>query len=186
MNNALVTIAPAMEALTRTYCPARNAARAMSSSVRFPSVALSRPPIISPVLVATDSVARLSKAANGTIAMTESTNRSVCASGLSTCAAKTTGTSANGQSNGLCRISLSKGVTLISPFVRIYLNPGRVGLTEFRAKGYGDAKPRRTCRPRQCDRNGDLGQIATSGKVLRCINQASPDGLPNGGVNETT
>lgn len=118
MNNALVTIAPAIDALTRTYCPARNAAKAMSNSVRFPSVALSRPPIISPVLAATDSVARLSNAANGTIAMTESRNRSVCASGLSICAARTIGTTANSQSNGLSRMSLSKGVTLISPSVR--------------------------------------------------------------------
>ena len=65
MNNELVTIAPAMEAFTSTYCPARSAASAMINSVRFPSVALSRPPTISPVLAATDSVARLSNAAKG-------------------------------------------------------------------------------------------------------------------------
>ena len=45
MNNTFATIAPAMEALTRTYCPARKAASAMSSSVRLPKVAFSRPPI---------------------------------------------------------------------------------------------------------------------------------------------
>ena len=57
MNKVLVTIAPAMDAFTSMYCPARNAASAMTSSVRFPSVALSRPPTASPVLAATDSVA---------------------------------------------------------------------------------------------------------------------------------
>ena len=36
---------------------ARRAVSAMTSSVRFPSVALSRPPTASPVLTATDSVA---------------------------------------------------------------------------------------------------------------------------------
>ena len=109
MNSVLATIAPAMEAFTRTYCPARNAASAISSSVRFPSVALSRPPIVSPVLAATDSVARLSRAANGTIARTESTNSSVCACGLSNCEANSTGTMASSQSRGLCRISSSRG-----------------------------------------------------------------------------
>ena len=73
MNNALVTIAPAMDAFTRRYWPARKAASAISNSVRFPSVALSSPPIVSPVLSATDSVARLSSAANGTIARIDST-----------------------------------------------------------------------------------------------------------------
>ena len=57
MNNVLVTIAPAMDAFTKAYCPARKAASAMMSSVKFPSVALSRPPTVSPVLAATDSVA---------------------------------------------------------------------------------------------------------------------------------
>jgi len=38
MNNVLVTIAPAMDAFTRVYCPAGNAVSAMTSSVRFPSV----------------------------------------------------------------------------------------------------------------------------------------------------
>ena len=71
MKSVLVTIAPAMEAFTSMYCPLRNAVRAMTSSVRFPSVALSRPPTASPVLTATDSVARLSSAARGTMASTE-------------------------------------------------------------------------------------------------------------------
>ena len=57
MNSVLVTIAPAMDAFTSMYWPARNAASAITSSVRFPSVALSRPPTASPVLAATDSVA---------------------------------------------------------------------------------------------------------------------------------
>ena len=61
MNSVLVTIAPAMEAFTSMYCPARRAVSAMTSSVRLPSVALSRPPTASPVLAATDSVAWLSK-----------------------------------------------------------------------------------------------------------------------------
>ena len=57
MNNVFVTIAPAIDALTSMYCPARSAVSAMTSSVRFPSVALRRPPTVSPVLDATDSVA---------------------------------------------------------------------------------------------------------------------------------
>ena len=57
MNSVLVTIAPAMDAFTSTYSPARRAVSAMTSSVRFPSVALSSPPAASPVLAATDSVA---------------------------------------------------------------------------------------------------------------------------------
>ena len=57
MNNVLVTITPARDAFTSTYCPARKAVIAMTSSVRLPSVALSRPPIASPVFAATDSVA---------------------------------------------------------------------------------------------------------------------------------
>ena len=55
----------------------------MTSSVRFPSVALSRPPTASPVLAATDSVAWLNSAASGTMANTESANNNVCDSGLS-------------------------------------------------------------------------------------------------------
>src|SRR5579862_6019984 len=110
MNSVLVTIAPAIEALTSTYCPARNAAKAMSSSVRLPSVALSRPPIMSPVRAATDSVAWLNSAANGTMAATESTNRRVWASGLAICAKRTTGTSTSSHSSGLRRISCSSAV----------------------------------------------------------------------------
>ena len=57
MNRALVTMAPPIEALTSMYCPARSAASAITNSVRFPSVTLSSPPTVSPVLAATDSVA---------------------------------------------------------------------------------------------------------------------------------
>ena len=57
MNNVLVMMAPTMDAFTSVYSPARKAASAMTSSVRFPSVALSSPPAASPVLAATDSVA---------------------------------------------------------------------------------------------------------------------------------
>ena len=95
MNRALVTMAPAIDAFTSTYWPARNAASAMISSVRLPSVALSSPPMVSPVLAATDSVARLSKAASGMIAATDSTNSSVCASCQMRAAISTTGTSAS-------------------------------------------------------------------------------------------
>ena len=56
-NSVLATIAPATDAFTSVYCPARNAASAMTSSVKFPSVALRSPPTVSPVLAATDSVA---------------------------------------------------------------------------------------------------------------------------------
>src|SRR5436190_18127381 len=55
MNNEFVMIAPAIDAFTRTYWPACHAANPVSSSVRLPSVALSNPPTISPVRVATDS-----------------------------------------------------------------------------------------------------------------------------------
>ena len=101
MNSVLATIAPAMEAFTSVYSPARRAVSAITSSVRFPNVALSRPPTVSPVLAATDSVAWLSNVASGTIASTESTNRSVCASGSSWWAANTTGTNTSSQSSGL-------------------------------------------------------------------------------------
>ena len=43
MNSVLVTIAPAIDAFTSMYCPARRAASAITSSVRLPSVAFSRP-----------------------------------------------------------------------------------------------------------------------------------------------
>jgi hypothetical protein len=61
-------MAPAMDAFTSVYCPARSAASA---------------PIASPVSAATDSVAWLSSAASGTMARTDSTKRRVCASGAS-------------------------------------------------------------------------------------------------------
>jgi hypothetical protein len=73
MNRVLVTIAPATDALTSMYWPARSAVRAMTSSVRLPRVALSSPPTASPVLAATDSVAWLSSAASGTMARTDRT-----------------------------------------------------------------------------------------------------------------
>lgn len=57
MNTALVTIAPAMDAFTSMYWPARSAVMAMINSVRLPSVALSSPPTASPVFAATASVA---------------------------------------------------------------------------------------------------------------------------------
>ena len=76
MNSVLVTMAPAIDALTSMYSPARKAASAMTSSVRLPSVALSSPPTASPVLAATDSVAWLSSAASGTMASTDRTNSS--------------------------------------------------------------------------------------------------------------
>src|SRR5436190_4788784 len=107
MNNVLVTIVPAMDAFTSMYCPARNAASAMTSSARFPSVAFSRPPMASPVLAATDTVARLSSTVNGTIARTDSTKSSVCASWLAAWATNTTGTKASSQSSLFARMSLS-------------------------------------------------------------------------------
>ena len=101
MNSALATITPAIDAFTSVYCPARNAVSAMTSSVKLPSVALSRPPTLSPVLAATDSVAWLSSAASGTMARMDSTNSRVCASGLSFWAANRTGTKASSHSSGL-------------------------------------------------------------------------------------
>src|SRR5690349_13711266 len=77
MKSVFETIAPAMEALTSICWPATSAVTAITSSVRFPSVALSKPPTASPVLAATDSVAWLRRAASGTIARTESTNSTV-------------------------------------------------------------------------------------------------------------
>jgi len=85
----------------------------MTSSVRFPSVALRSPPVISAVIAATDSVARLNSAANGTIAPTESTNNSVCASGATICAPKTAGTKISSQSSGVPHISLIMRVTVV-------------------------------------------------------------------------
>ena len=107
MNRLLVTMAPAMEALTSMYSPARRAVTAMTSSVRLPSVALSKPPTASPVLAATDSVAWLSNAASGTIARTDSRNSRVWESGHSLSPARTTGTKTSSHSSGLCRISFS-------------------------------------------------------------------------------
>src|SRR5260370_1874433 len=52
MNKLLVTIAPAMDAFTSIVWPARNAASAMTNSVRFPSVAFEQ---------AADRIARLGR-----------------------------------------------------------------------------------------------------------------------------
>ena len=108
MNSELVTMAPAIEALTRSNMPARSAVIAMTSSVRLPSVAFSSPPTASPVFAATLSVAWLSRAARGTIASTASTNNIVCDSGATCSAMKTAGTAASSHSSGLerkaCRI----------------------------------------------------------------------------------
>ena len=112
MNSVLVTIAPAIDAFTSMYCPARRAVSAMTSSVRLPSVAFSRPPTASPVFAATDSVAWLSSAASGTMARTDSTKSSVCASGASFSAAKTTGTKTSSHSSGLWRISFSSRLSI--------------------------------------------------------------------------
>ena len=105
MKSVLVTIAPAIDAFTSVYCPARSAARAITSSVRLPSVALSSPPTVSPVFAATDSVAWLSSAASGTIASTDSTNSSVGDSMAAASAAKSTGTNTSSHKTRLCRIS---------------------------------------------------------------------------------
>ena len=108
MNSVLVTMAPAMDAFTSMYSPALRADSAMTSSVRLPSVALSRPPTESPVLAATDSVAWLSNAASGMMASTASTKSRVCESGLSFSITNTAGTKASSQSSGLWRISFSR------------------------------------------------------------------------------
>src|SRR5436305_15204980 len=97
MNNEFVTIAPATDAFTNVYCPACNAAIAMTSSVRLPSVALSRQPTESAVFAATDSVAQLSRTAKGEIANTERTICSVFASWLRFSAASAMGTNTNHQ-----------------------------------------------------------------------------------------
>ncbi len=109
MNRVLVTMAPAIEAFTSMYSPARRAASAMTSSVRLPSVAFSRPPAASPVLAATDSVAWLRSAASGTMAITDRTNSSVCDSGASDWPASTAGTKTSSQRSLLCRTSCSRG-----------------------------------------------------------------------------
>ena len=107
MKSELVTMAPAIDALTSMYWPARSAASAMTSSVRLPSVALSSPPTVSPVLAATDSVAWLRRAASGTMARMDNTKSSVCASGASLCPASTAGTKTSSHSTGLSRSSFS-------------------------------------------------------------------------------
>ena len=59
MKSRLATIAPAIDALTSSNMPMRSAVSAMTSSVRLPRLAFRRPPMLSPVLAATDSVALL-------------------------------------------------------------------------------------------------------------------------------
>jgi hypothetical protein len=71
----------------------------------LPSVAFNSPPIVSPVLAATDSVAMLSNAASGTMAKIDSKNSAVCASGRKCSAASTTGTKTSSQSSGMRRIA---------------------------------------------------------------------------------
>ncbi len=145
MNKLLVTMAPAMEAFTSMYSPARRAVRAMTSSVRFPSVALSRPPAASPVLAATDFVAWLNSAASGTIARTDSRNRRVWESGHSLSPARTMGTKISSHSSGLCRISFSNRFMSAprlwpvrkTPLVR--LRTAGNAATEFQAVCHGKA-----------------------------------------------
>ena len=108
MNSELATMAPAIDALTSMYWPAFRAVSAMTSSVRLPSDALSSPPTASPVLAATDSVARLSSAASGTMASTDTTNSIVCDSGRAACAMKRPGTNTSSQSSGLWRTAESR------------------------------------------------------------------------------
>ena len=57
MKSELVTIAPAIDAFTSMYSPARSAVMAMINSVKFPSVAFNNPPTASPVFSETASVA---------------------------------------------------------------------------------------------------------------------------------
>ncbi len=123
MNSVLVTMAPAIDAFTSMYWPARSAASAMTSSVRLPSVAFRRPPTLSPVFAATDSVARLSRPASGTMASTESTNSSVADSGTSASAANTTGTKTSSHRSGFCRISCRIGVPVAVCAARFVIVP---------------------------------------------------------------
>jgi hypothetical protein len=67
-SSRLARIAPMIEARTSSWLPAFNATRAMISSGAFPNVALSRPPIASPVRCAICSVDCTISAAIGTIA----------------------------------------------------------------------------------------------------------------------
>ena len=112
MKSVLVTIAPAIDAFTSVYWPARSAARAITSSVRLPSVALSSPPTVSPVFAATDSVAWLSSAASGTIASTDRTNSSVGDSMAGRFSRRRApGTNTNSHKIRLCRISSNTAFT---------------------------------------------------------------------------
>src|SRR5262245_7902703 len=105
MKSELLTIAPATDARTRSVMPARSAVIAITSSVRFPNVALRRPPTASPVFAATLSVARLRSPARGTIAATDRKKTSVCAPGLACSTASAIGTNTISASSGWCRRS---------------------------------------------------------------------------------
>ena len=105
MKSVLVTIAPAIEALTSRCCPACSAVSAMTSSVRLPSVAFRSPPKASPVRSATASVARLSSAASGAMARIDKRKSSVPASGQRCSPASASGTKTSSQSSGVLRIS---------------------------------------------------------------------------------
>jgi len=59
---------PIKEALTTSKFPAAISSTATISSVRFPKVALSRPPSCGPTRIASWSVARPSRPASGTMA----------------------------------------------------------------------------------------------------------------------
>jgi hypothetical protein len=111
MKRLLVTTAPVTDALTRSIMPARSAVIAMTSSVRLPSVAFSRPPTASPVLAATLSVDRLSRAARGTMATTERMKSIVWASGRACSAYRTTGTNTSPAYRGLWRNALGIAIT---------------------------------------------------------------------------
>src|SRR5262245_41820069 len=151
MNRVFVTIAPAIDALTSMYSPARRAVSAMTSSVRFPRVALSRPPTASPVLAETDSVAWLSRAASGTMARIESTKSRVWACGFRCSPAKTAGTNASSQSIGLCRISFRSTLTRNLPASDLALE-GRL-LPELQ-------EPRGVHVPEQLHERGDQARPA--------------------------
>ena len=105
MKSRLATIAPAIDALTSSNIPMRSAVSAMTSSVRLPRLAFRRPPMLSPVLAATDSVALLRSAASGTMAATERTKSRVCACGAACCATITAGARMRSHRIGLCRSS---------------------------------------------------------------------------------
>lgn len=70
-------IEPVIDALTTLVRPRESAMPAMINSAAFPKVALSNPPIPSPMRAASASVARPIQPATGMIASAEQTNRAV-------------------------------------------------------------------------------------------------------------